>query len=428
MKLFDKILYELLTKHYVERNVLQAMNGSAYGVNKQLKLALEAGFVKCMQHTIREGRHQKTIDIFCLATKGFQYICDEMTSLVPWVEKMAQTSRVRIAGPSHAVKTIAERYIKISTAATMADFAGAAEYTTFLTSDQPVENNGSPLMSNLVTAAFREYYQARELSQRITFRSSLEIKSAIAENARQHHISEPDLRGGRYAGIIDGPAMTALVYISRGIAPLTWHHKFYKREMSAYTMSRQLFYQHSYRDRDTHAIMLVHDMDGFVRSYSASKLGDGFSHFWVIPINQDGVQELRWLLTEDRETEERLVIDEMLEDGNEDYYDNHDQWSSTFPLTWNPYFEDEEDVYVSVCLHLDVVRMRHIKASIKRHAGYTHKIVCRAWQEQYIRVVLGDVAEIVPIADEYCPVEWAQIKQAVEIEAEAKSFADVSDS
>lgn len=428
MKLFDKILYELLTKHYVERNVLQAMNGSAYGVNKQLKLALEAGFVKSMQHTIREGRHQKTIDIFCLTTKGFQYIRSEMTSLAPWVERVAPFGRVRIAGPSHSLKTIAERHVKISTAAAMADFAGAAEYTTFLTSDQSVENNGSPLMSDLVTAAFRDYYREPVPQTGITFKSSLEIKSSIVANAQKNKMSEPDLRGGRYAGIMDGPAMTALVYTSRGIDPLIWDRKFQMRESAAYMGARRLFYQHNFKDTDKHAIMLVHDFEGFVRAYKGLKsivrkakgkteykLGDGFTHFWVVPVNNSGVHELRRLLTIDRKNEVQKIMDAKLADPFCEYYKNDDFLKGTFPLR----NEFNYDAYVAVCLHVDVVQMRHIRASILRYPGREYMILCRRWQIPFYQEVLGDMAMIEAIDGYTADEQREPIKMAVEIEAEA---------
>lgn len=428
MKVLDRILYELAMRQYVERGTLQAMGGSNYGINKQLKMALSKGYIELLQYTFREGRRKKTIDIFRLTKIGFQHLCENMCVEIPWVDRIMVYDRVRMAGPSHAIKTIAERYIKISTAAVMADLVGAAETVTYLKAEQPGKGTGTPLMSELVERALDDYYCGRERTHGITFLSSTQMKSAIIDNARKNKVSEPDIRGGRYAGILDGPAMTALVYTSRGLDPLIWDKRFCQREMVAFRVARSLYYNYSFINSDTHGIMMAHDFEGFVRAYRGPKsttkgkkeyrLGKQFSHFWVVPVDRSGVHELHWLLTADIEKEEKMVIDQLQEDELESYRDNVDLWASTFPLLKNPFYEYEEDIYVAVCLHVDVVRMHHIRDSIRRHPGHQHGIICREWQKPYFEEVLGDVAEIETVEDYYMRDKKSSLKMAVEKEAE----------
>lgn len=520
MTLSEKIVYELITKNVLDINAIKALSINTSNVYRQLGKLLSAGYIREKSYTIKSGRKTKTVDYYCLTSSGFRFLAPRMLTTVPWLRLFHDdTQNVRIIGSSIRPSKIAHRYVKVSTAALMADMAGANESTLFVSlvmgEDEQTEENESsaanalttetlplteddvpldvidfysgllidlrdeylphqdnwnedvhqpksrkgdkssekepelytdeedvestaPTLAEIVTEDMSIYYTAgKHYDSEIRFVDAQTVKWKIEETARKKMLTPPDLRGGRYSGLIGSPCRVAMMYCASEILPVKWKRNFKKREMTAYSSGRQLFFPGYAKDIDPNAVLLVSDAKAFDASYDRTtstktagryrnsetlRYGDGFSKFFIVPISYIGAAELNSIMTS---TCEAVPADEVAKlTVQEQYERNTGPLAGTFPL-----IDKTREALVTVIQHLDIIWLEHINATMNRFPENKYIILCREWHVPYMKVVITHDCMISPNIDFSTGSKntGAELLLAVEKEAEFMKSAEAND-
>lgn len=498
MTLYEKILYELITKNVLEWHAIRALCAVGSNPYRQIKRLLDAGYIREKSYLTRSGRHKKLVKYYYLTPAGYRHAKEVLCDSVPWCKCLKAVSDVRVIGRSYKTSLVAERYVKVTTSAVMAELAGAAEKTVFISnyledksaaetdarkepesaatsnlvdvgydsdsSDTDIpedvleyyaglhldlrdahlnmnaENNfalpKSLTLAELVSGARASYYHCgKHYCSDLRFVDALTIKGRIIETATSKNVTAPDLRGGRYTGIIGSPFRVAMVYYATKLGPIKWKRIFKKRETLAYSSGRQLFFKDYTQNSRPNAVLLVTDEHALSASYDpppvrratgkkeslsdSLKYGEGFNNFWVIPVSQKGAMELQTIMTTNCEDHKRVC--EMLVDDGEFAY-NPGALSGTFPLV-----DLFDDAYTEVVLHLDILWLEHLNATIQRFPQYDYQILCPAWQIPYVKVIVREKCTITAIKDDMVPGRAAESMLAIETEAEMVSMENAND-
>lgn len=294
--------------------------------------------------------------------------------------------------------------------------------------------SNSPSLAEVVTEEMSSYYRTgAHFESEISFVDAQTIKGKMEEVARQKDLTPPDLRGGRYSGLIGSPYRVAMMYCASELSPIKWRKNFKKREMVAYSGGRQLFFPGFTKDSDPNAVLLVSDEKAFAASYEsglssahtsgkhrggdALKYGDGFSKFWVVPISFNGSNELHSIMTTSCEATPSEIVAKLI--AEDKYMRNTGPLAGTFPLA-----DKTCEAMVAVVPHLDVIWLEHINATMKRFPNNHYSLLCYAWQIPYVKVVITqdcDIRELKVIPGDITNRDYG-LMLAVEKEAEfAKS-------
>ncbi len=133
MTIFNQIMYELLTKNVVQKDVLlRTLSPSTYSVYKQLKRAMDKKLIREIKYTVHYGRRQKTIDAICLTSLGVNFIRRKLSADILWTSCIdSSVDKFSVIGSSAKKEILIGRFAKITAAAVMADNIGANECTIF---------------------------------------------------------------------------------------------------------------------------------------------------------------------------------------------------------------------------------------------------------------------------------------------------------
>ena len=278
-----------------------------------------------------------------------------------------------------------------------------------LMSDDQGVSLSAPTLASVVTNAIEKYYETgRYRESDIRFIDALVIKGKMLEAANNKGVTPPDLRGGRYSGMIGSTFRVALVYTASELEPIKWRRNFLKRELIAYSGGRQLFFSANTIDYKPNAILLVTNEKAFAASYEAVqsshqkakrgknsepiKYGEGFDKFWVVPISTIGSSELHTIMSSACEADHKQISAKLL--GNGQYIANRSNLSGTFPLV-----DEEDGSMTTVVTHLDIMRICHIHDSMKRFPQNSYTILCRDWQIPYVKAIVAHSCKILPLDD-----------------------------
>lgn len=498
MTLYEKILYELITKNVLEWHAVKALCAVGSNPHRQIKRLLDAGYIREKSYLTRSGRHKKLVKYYYLTPAGYRHAREVLCDSVPWCKCLKAVFDVRVIGRSYKTSLVAERYVKVTTSAVMAELAGAAENTVFISNyledkldvetDSRIESEdtvtGGPVdvrydsdsfdtdipedvleyyaglhldlrdahlnmnaensivlpksltLAELVSGARASYYHCgKHYSSDIRFVDALRIKGRIIEIATNKNITAPDLRGGRYTGMIGSSSRVAMVYYATRLSPVKWKRMFKKRETLAYSSGRQLFFKEHAHNSRADAVLLVTDEHALSASYDPPpvsrgagknerpgdvlKYGEGFNRFWVIPVSQRGAIELQTIMTTNCD-DHKCVCEMLIDDGAHTY--NTGPLAGSFPL-----IDLVDGVYTAVVLHLDILWLEHLNATIQRFSQYDYEILCPAWQIPYVKVIVREKCTITAIKDDMVPGRAAESMLAIETEAEMVSMENAND-
>lgn len=504
MTLYQKMLYELVTKNVVSKVALRALAQNQRRIDRVIKKARESGHVKEFTYIFQKKYKRLTVDCLRITASGLKYFRQSTKNIIPWSKfiTLPEDGKLVVLGSNHTRNDLANRYAKMSMSAIMADCIGAEESVLFCSdysSGRKAKDEGSPsddkafkgaamlsateasndgldnddeppfyldddtdefddyefasededqnnsifpesegseaygkagnpsALSEIVKQARSQYERERSRQfqngfpafpdddeyTRITFTNALTMKRGIGTDG-SGEIKRADL-SGRYCGMLDSHSQTVLIYAADRIHPLSWNMQSVGKEVSTFRAAKEGLHPDDDESwpREDSAVFLVPDARAFKAtyetveeqrekeraylarrkgfkpkaSYGTSPLGEGFNHFWIIPVNYQGTRELEGIMRSEPMVDEMELIPQLLRTMR--YMTNSSIDEKLLPL------KDLDGALVTVQPHLDVPKMTKVRNYMTRFCGddsdVRFVVLCYEWQEPYWKAVIPDV-------------------------------------
>lgn len=402
----DTIIARLTRKTFIPRElfILSATGKSA--MYEALDRAARKGLIREKRIVKKTAaRKQKTTYAYSLTEKGYAFFFENLRGKVPWGEYFSASKAAVEKNFSSSALSL-DRYLAICTASELCELAGAEPHTLFYTPlatgrYSSVETNADPLPKIATEAekVFKES-QTNGAGEEFIFVDSVSIKRALITNAKTHGLAVPDVRGGRFTGMVGNSGGAIMLYNASNISPLDCTDAFEKRERTAYMLALRIVFRvldcNMFSAVYGRGALIVDGVEAFAKSFLSGyerrrPLGKSFAKFWAIPVSSEGVSELQALMNGTGDREREQVVARLFARG----YTNTGRCyaSSAFPFT------SPSGKLSTVLLHLDAGDIYKILTTIEHENGSgTYKIICKGWMVPYIKSVVTDPkVELVPI-------------------------------
>ena len=461
MTAFEKVMYLVFVNTVIPKSALFFIMDGEKNAYRYIQKAKEKDLIREISYKAKEVETvtRWTEDVLEITTKGVQFVHENMESIIPWVHYLQkQIDRIDFYGGPTSMKKRVTRYARITAAAIMAISIGArsdpvcfsfpSQYDdeeTLLDKelDEMIDGVQSSVKEygTIITNAREKYINQIDNSHYSMVysegRSDLEfiaapiIKRQISLwSANQE--AQPDIKGGRYCGILHSRKRAALVYMVTPASQLKWSQFFLAKENRAFKMMERFRIGNTREDGSSAGIIIFTSVDLFKYTYNAQRtktnklpekkneLGFGLGCLWAIPYDWNGCREMYAIMETDHYTENPRAVRQLIETGVFKRYEKelYDKNTGPFELC------TQDGTLVAFNVHLDIkfiIRMERTICDVKdKHFA----VACFEWQAPYYKAVLGDSVDII-IVDRYLlgyTQAWESIDPELDIEIEARNW------
>lgn len=434
-----KLLYFVTALGYVSRKALTPVAGNPAALSRGVDFLLSHHYIKeaTATETIHGGPNRSVV-YYQPTQLGINYLASQAERLpaeAQWVHALsAQTKQRRLTKDSRiSGRERMARYLQISASASFAAVAGcniksialkrldSDETQTAATGggerrtceagggntvkgktceaegcEAGDNDTAKPQGTDLLSVIREITYHDTDLEQKgngtimnpgadVLYIDAYQVKDRL----RKQGVSMPVLRVGRYAGIVESPLKSVLLYVGtrRGMG---WSNQAVGSDAQAYQAYNDLVSRHhSTRRGEWHGALLVENAKMFEDIYQ-DKMGKrgkgevfakGFLSMQVFPMTREGALLFEKYLTVDTSELQAEFVEAAVASGF--YQKNLDGDSRQFPLV------NFEGVRMAVGLFIDAVQIRKL-VKIHERDKKPMGIVCYAWQQDYYRRVIPD--------------------------------------
>ena len=300
---------------------------------------------------------------------------------------------------------------------------------TQIVTESPVKkikrNTANPLSKIIISAykADREYGSGRDYSNNVQlfYLNSIELKHIAVNGMKLAYESKPDkdlinsiadVRRGRCSGILRGPEKVIMMYVETSYR-MQWNNRLLKGDMDARSQYIRHLKSHgimSINENFLEACLLVRNTEEFVKNfYDNSNSKDNntyhdttdesiiikYDRIYVIPINMDGVNYLKWLGTLDIQGHEAQTYDlcTMSTDkgglGYEHLSKRIDGAGATIRL-----FDPNDKIPVFYGGLMDMNMLYNIRDAYTANPDLKLKVLCYRWQEEYYKALFPTIITV----------------------------------
>lgn len=394
----ELVITRLTRKTFIPRELFLLSASGKSAMYDALNTAVKKGLIREKRFVKKSAvRKQKTTIAYSLTEKGYAYFYENLRDKAPWGEYFSEPEASIEKNFSLSSLSL-DRYFAIVTASEICELAGAKPHSLFYTplaigSCSTIETDKEPLPRIAMDAeAKRQITCEDDAGETFAFADSITIKRALTANAETKGLAVPDVRGGRFVGMVGNSKGAIMLYNATNVSPMDSGESFEKRERNAYISAlRIVFDVQNHRMFESVygcGVLIVDGIEAFRSSFLSGHekkqfLGKNFEHFWVIPVSPEGPTELRTLLNGNENRERERIVRALFSRGYTDL--KRCYASSAFP------FSSPSGKLSTVLLHLDVGEIYKISNTIEKEtdaAGF--KIFCKDWMIPYLKSVLAN--------------------------------------
>ena len=485
MTAFEKVMYLVFVNTVIPKSALFFILDGEKNTYRYIQKAKENGLIREISYKAKEVETvtRWTEDVLEITTKGVQFVHENMESIIPWVHYLQkQIDRIEFYGGPTSIKKRVTRYARITAAAIMAISIGARsdpvcfsfqpqddgevknqdiqtpvdeeealldkeldeilyneeelldmELDAMLAEDQSCVRAFGSIITNAREKYINQINNPRYFSVYSEGRSDLEfiaapiIKRQISLGTANEE-KQPDIRGGRYCGILHSRKRAALVYMVTPASQLKWSQYLQTKENRAYAIIKRLRIGYAREDENAAGIIVFTSVDLFKYTYDElrpyaiklleqnGKYGNGVKYLWAIPYSRDGCKEMYSVMETDPSEENQRAVTQLIRTG--EFRLNSEINSELLQLC------TKSGTLVAVNVHLDIKFMIQIERTVCNVKGKRFGVACFEWQVPYYKAVLGDSVDII-VVDKYLPgyiQAWESIDPELDIEIEARNW------
>jgi hypothetical protein len=398
-------------------NVLAENNNSATNFTKK---AIEMKLIKKKKLSLKYNGIKRECTYYVPTKNGINYIWENGEE---WNDVISSTDdhHPSVFRPGEYVKPTVERMLATASAIILCGKAGAEiEFDNFLTkadSSEVKETNDeesesledifddwnedsddittfkgflqSAMESNLWKSA-NPFTKSYDNNERIVFHGSKDLK----ENASVVGISHSgyDYAFSRAKGVVDSDWKTGLIFVAPQFY-MRWNKFNTKSEIGALNMwkvNRAFAPKEKLSKSGSIGFLIVECARDFYNLFTNkydkrnpdSDFGNSFDKMYIIPNNDIGVNQLRWIMLSDDEEEINDFAEEAVRSGQ--FTKNQYPSKPEFKIL------DADGNEVAIGFHLDgrfIVRMKELSTKNSKRKYF---IMCYKWQEEYYNRVLPE--------------------------------------
>ncbi len=446
LTVYEKLLYVLMTKNIVSKTAILLISETPQPVYRAIKTAIENEHIKYYRNTLMLSKAKVEIEYYMITVKGIKYLIQQCSEKIPWLKMMSTTfTRIKIKGRKCTNHNL-ERFLRVTTAAVFAQETGAHTKTLYLTKQDGTNNqisvgecsnddeydlddeeelfwdigeadedlqendasNSVPTLAQMVHEAKRKYYEATGQAvngiikeyHSLNFVDSYEIKNTLMRMAKSKE-ETADILCCRYAGFLESRYQSVALYTGSP-AGMAWQPRFARKEITVHAAySKMVSEYHGVNLFDNNrAALLVTNKKMFIDLYTDKHkkrsddelLGDGYTHFYVVPMTAEGKKQLARIVGTDIDKYNESIIEEAVDSGV--YRKNTGRKRDIFPLINN------NGTLIALGTDMNLLLMRRVAASLKGDPDMQFGFLCYPWQSEYYKAIFPS-ARIMLIEDEY---------------------------
>ena len=398
----NKILYELITKNVVDKNMFLLMCSNRKTAWEKLRWLEQNGYTRESSISYA-GRASSTTDYIMLTSSGFIYAANALSRIIPWIEPVSATRKYSALGASAGDRNKIENFLRVSSAGILCDLIGGGENLQALASEsekaKAAETDNHILLSmpDIIQTQFRHTNPDNALR----FYSERDMKSELLSVIKG---KEQVFRQARLAGIYESPQRVAAVYVALKNNPVIWYESYITKEHAMTTTFRerclpgdsgQPFAAEAVYITPNAKTLKIAAMGkaGSINTKGFNKtapFGQPYLNTWIIETSHEGVRDLKKIMTSDVEQERQKWIDRIQK--TEPVSPNNLYYTSQFP------FLDEQQSFVAVWPYLTAQNLWLAKSFLEAFPQDSVKVYCRSWHIPYIQNFLGENTETVEMS------------------------------
>lgn len=399
---YQTVLTTVLTKNLVTRQAIVAACKSEQLAYRAIKRAVEKKTIhaRTVKYTARENRAY-VIDYYTITVEGIRTLVRDPPEGYEWLAGISEDmlSRLSIVGRGRGDNDHVMRFLRESTAAVMAELAGADTVLHFIT-DGPCANthdNGltvSELVRSLIEKSRPEDRNKNEKEKtntspnELNYFDSRQVKALLTRKQSGVRLMEDyDIKRGRYSALLDSHFKSVLTYVC-GREGLQWTPWLAQGDSNAAIMIQKEISQIDNRyklENGVSGLLLVSNAQMFESIYNDSQkrrtspeeLGSYFEHLYVAPISEAGAAHVRWLMNTCNSEYEQDLINEAVE--NNTFKKGSEKVSGLFPLARG----DGMEIFIGTAF--DIKRIRRLAQRMKLNPDGLYGILAFPWQTDYYR-------------------------------------------
>ena len=440
---YDTVLYTLLYFNYATRKTLLVLDFSDVAIYAAIKKGIQEKTISESSIRYRRGKGERhhVLTYLTITAKGIRYLAANCGRVVPWLCYLPNNiCHVRIRGV-RCTMTQVEGFTRMSAAAQLASAIGAYVEPLYLTPaniDVKAERPGSgesedlliedswwlmedaestdaamaaeelgtsddigtddsgnqgALLSEIVLEAMRRAEAGNSIKKEnrgLCFQTSRTLKSLLGgsvQGSNKNSLAR-DLMMCRNSGLLESCSNSVLVYVA-GAMGMDWRERIVRKELAMQSAYAKMFSSFGPIRHDArHGVLVVSNEktladlyhDKQKRRTEGERIGDYFDHFWVVPLDANGKDDLRQIMTSDLEADREALIDAAVNSG---IYERNFRLSPTlFPLV------NHDGLLVADGTLMDLVMVNSIESLSKRMPDMRYGVLCRPNQLPYYQRIM----------------------------------------
>lgn len=435
MKAYECVLLTLITKHYVSLPALLTLPYSSQSLYRAVSQAKANKHIKQTTMAYKSNGHSYIIKYYTITKSGFNYFLKTKPQEVVWCDYLPQeVTRLRVAAVAPSAKNI-ERYLRRTTAALFAESLSCPTSILFLSQrngdDDEAETceaadsdpafadvfffdegheapqngcNGdygdllSEIIKNAISRCADESDNGPSSNEtnavsEFYYRDINEIRQQLGAKVKSDN-GQYDTLGCRITGILESSNESLALYVGSS-SGMPWRKWLADKEQSVHA---------AYANRispfgplllgDNQAAVIVANVKVFDSIYNDSLgrrkrekeiLGNGYSNFYVIPLDASGKSCLMDLMNYGAEEYEQLLISEAV--NSSCFVRNNEVSASLFPLAS---VDDKKLVMLGTLI--DIIKLQRLQSMLKAFPELRFSILCFEWEVPYYQKVIPDAS------------------------------------
>lgn len=427
LNIYEKVLYLALTKNLITNPALLLISKSSQSVYRVIRTAIENGHLKKQTDDFSENKCKFVLTYYYITSSGIKYLIENASDKILWLKFFTPFfSRFKTKG-KYSSKRKLEKFLHTTTAAIMCEEIGARSSSYFLTTDtlsffntksskdwavnEEIESEGGWFgtgheveatidernlkgltLAEMVYEAIEKYKHTTSSTQNgiikenynLKFVNSTEIKNSLARDSGNYSMAYDFIRC-RYTGFLQSRYKSLAIYVGSP-AGLSWQRKFFKKEVSSHSLYSNKVSENSLvKYNDNRAVLLVTNAKMFADIYldknekraPNEKLGEGFTHFFAVPINENGKKLLSHLIEQNADTQKENIIREAIESNF--YQANTEYDEELFPL------KNKTGTLIFLGVEMDIIQMLRLGVVMTKFPQNKYGILCFPWQTDYYK-------------------------------------------
>lgn len=409
----NKMLLLLILNNYTSKKAFKSLLKGRSNASSTIKKLKEDGWIKERKVGYKsKNRKEKKITYYMITARGFNCLLEEV-ELTPssetlrifeyakWMKGMMPIFQSLDCSMNLTSEKII-KHLDLSTS-TLIAFAIGASFSPLVVSiaAHAEEQNKKGKLENkisltqIVNEATRNFVDAERgglpylfSASKIRFTNARDVKHVTVGKYK----SSSNIMYGRFTGIFEAPQKAVLTY-APPIRGMSWNRWVVNGEILAYQIF--LSYQGLYGSDPYSYIsgtIFVEDekmLDNLMKDYHEKRndndvLGSGFNELVIFPLTQNGLNQFRHYLLDDREAVEKNIVKQIVQLA--DFNENHVGDTVLFPIV------ERSGLPVTIGIYIDIIRINRL---ISYPLELQYAIICREWQEEFYRKVLNPTEFII---------------------------------